>query len=432
MAESSSVPVTDIKNEFVSCEICMEFYNNKNKSPRQLPCHHSFCCQCLVKIWDNSQEGLTCPNCRKVWPVRESIEATFCQNTVILHLMEYIELTNKAAETLCHDCPNSSTATVHCFDCQQNMCQLCSAYHSKFPSSKGHKSVDLSELHNLPTDEYFQQKQFCKIHDNMKVDLYCNDCSVAVCSSCSHVDHKIHDICNLKDVYNETKETLLSQVMDLQTYEDPKRYSEKLTEEIRTLNTTEHNLLRDIDEVSSVIISKIQDIAARLKGGVMSNAAKQKDQMNEQLEVIKKAERVKQEHLLHCQQAAQFARQEELVTMAVDLNRKTKSLIGIPDLPVLKTHIYVDTTIFDDLNKVIENNAILVDTTELIPYIDVKDATIADNSASLNITFLPMSVRDGSLQFTPDTRCPYTTSITVKGQVHYDGRFVFHNRDKGK
>ena len=378
--------------------------------------------------------------------------------------MEYIELTNKAAETLCHDCPNSSTATVHCFDCQQNMCQLCSVYHNKFPSSKGHKSVDLSELHNLPTDEYFQQKEFCRIHDNMKVDLYCNDCTVAVCSSCSQVDHKIHDISNLKDVYNETKETLLSQVMDLQTSDDSKRYSEKLTEEIRTLNTTEHNLLRDIDEVSSVIISKIQDIAARLKGGVMSNAAKQKDQMNEQLEVIKKAERVKQEHLLHCQQAAQFARQEELVTMAVDLNRKTKSLIGTPDLPVLKTHINVDRTIFDDLNKVIENNAILVDTTEIIHCIDVKDVTIGTKSSVLKVTSLPntknkdknvllmeaniqspdgntdgikqrldtMCVLAGSLQFTPDTRGPHKTSITVNGHDQYNERFVFHSRDKGK
>ena len=465
MAESSSVPVTEIKNEFVTCEICMKFYNYGNKSPIQLPCHHSFCCQCLVTIWDNSQEGVTCPNCRKVWPVKESIEATFCQNTIILHLMEYVELTNKASETLCHECPNSSKATVHCLDCHQNMCQLCSACHSKFPSSKGHKSVDLNELHNLPTDEYFQQKQFCKIHDNMKVDLYCNDCSAAVCLPCSQVDHKYHDLCNLKDVYNKTKDTLLSHVIVLQRSNESKRYSEKLKEEIETLNFKEDNLLREIDEASSEIIKKVQEISVGLKQDVKSRVAQQKDQMNEQLEVIEKAERVKQDHLLHCQQAAQFARQEELVIMAVDLDKKTKSLIGTPDLPFLEIHnINVDKTVFDNLSKVIENPAILVDKTKLIQCIDVRDATIGKKSTVLNMTLLPkpknrdknallmevsiqctdgindckkqmfetMPILVGNLQYTPDTRGPHKTSFTVKGHDQYNGRFVFHSRDKGK
>ena len=465
MAESSSVPVTDIKNEFVTCKICMAFYNNGNKSPKQLPCHHSFCCQCLVTIWDNSQEGVTCPNCRKVWPVRESIEATFCQNTIILHLMEYIELTKKAAETLCHDCPNSSKATVHCLDCQQNMCQLCSVYHSKFPSTKGHKSVDLSELHNLPTDEYFQKKQFCKIHDNMKVDLYCNSCTVAVCASCSQVDHSNHDISNLKDVYKKTKDTILSHLKTLQKSDCCKRYSSDLKGIIRELERKQKNLLRNINKTSAKIISKVRGISERLKKDVKSSIAKQKYHMIEQLEVIEKAERVKQEHLLHCQQAAQFARQEELVIMAVDLDNKTKSLIGTPDLPELEIHnINVDKTVFDNLSKVIENTAILVDKTKLIQCMDVRDASIGEKSTVVNVTLLPktknsdknallmeaniqppdgntdgikqrldtLCVLAGSLQFTPDTRGPHKTSITVNGHDQYNGRFVFHSRDKGK
>ena len=51
MAERSSVQVTEIKNEFVTCDICMEYYNKGKKSLRQLPCQHSCCCQCLVTLW---------------------------------------------------------------------------------------------------------------------------------------------------------------------------------------------------------------------------------------------------------------------------------------------------------------------------------------------------------------------------------------------
>ena len=217
----------------------------------------------------------------------------------------------------------------------------------------------------------------------MKVDLYCNNCLVAICSLCSHMDHRCHDISNLTDVYNKTRDTLLSHIINLETSDDSKRYSENLKEENQTLNTKD-NLLMEIDEASSQIMTKVQEILVQLKEDVKSRVAKEKDQMNEQLEVIEKAERVKREHLLHCQQAAQFTRQEELVIMAVDLDKKTKSLIGTPDLPVLKIHnIDVDTAVFDDLSKVIGNTAIVIYKSELIQCIDVKDATIGEKSTIL-------------------------------------------------
>ena len=219
----------------------------------------------------------------------------------------------------------------------------------------------------------------------MKVDLYCNNCLVAICSLCSHMDHRCHDISNLTDVYNKTRDTLLSHIIDLETSDDSKRYSENLKEENQTLNTKD-NLLMEIDEASSQIMTKVQEILVQLKEDVKSRVAKEKDQMNEQLEVIEKAERVKREHL-HCQQAAQFARQEELVIMAVVLDKKTKSLIGTPDLPVMKTNnTDMDTAVFDDLSKVIGNTAIVIDKSELIQCIDVKDATIGEKSTILNMT----------------------------------------------
>ena len=252
--------------------------------------------------------------------------------------------------------------------------------------------------------------------------------------------HRCHDISNLTDVYNKTKDTLLSHEIVLEISDDSKRYSENVKEENQTLNTKEDNLLMEIDEASSEIMTNVQDISVQLKEDVKSMVAKEKDQMNEQLEVIEKAERVKREHLLHCQQVAQFTRQEELVIMAVDLDKKTKSLRGTPDLPVLKIHnINVDTAVFDDLSKVIENTAIVIDKSELIQCIDVKDAIIGEKSTVLNMPLLPktknrdkntllmeaniqspdgnndcikqrldtMYVLVGSLQFTPDTRGPH-------------------------
>ena len=213
----------------------------------------------------------------------------------------------------------------------------------------------------------------------------------------------------------------------------------------------------EIDEASSQIMTKVQEILVQLKEDVKSRVAKEKDQMNEQLEVIEKAECVNREHLLHCQT------KEELVIMAVDLDKKTKSLIGTPEIQVLKTNdTDVDTAVFDDLSKVIDDSAIVVEMSELIQCIHVSMSRM--QPLEKNMTLLPkaknrdkntllmeaniqspdgnndcikqrmetLCVLVGSLQYTPDTRGPHKTSITVNGHDQYNGRFVFHSRDKGK
>ena len=50
MAERSSVQVTEIKNEFVTCDICMEYYNKGNKSLRR----YHVAIHVAVSVWLHS------------------------------------------------------------------------------------------------------------------------------------------------------------------------------------------------------------------------------------------------------------------------------------------------------------------------------------------------------------------------------------------
>ena len=85
MAERSSVPVIEIKNEFVTCDICMECYNNGNKSLTQLPCHHSV----AVSVWLHSgvtlrkvQPAIKRMNEYLTTPQHKTRSAIGCQNKV--------------------------------------------------------------------------------------------------------------------------------------------------------------------------------------------------------------------------------------------------------------------------------------------------------------------------------------------------------------
>ena len=45
----------------LTCPVCYELY----KKPKYLPCYHSYCEECLVKLQKDSSDSNTCPECRK-------------------------------------------------------------------------------------------------------------------------------------------------------------------------------------------------------------------------------------------------------------------------------------------------------------------------------------------------------------------------------
>ena len=53
--------------EHLECSVCLE----QLKDPKVLPCLHSFCHDCIVKLAKNGKsKNMACPECRKVVEVR--------------------------------------------------------------------------------------------------------------------------------------------------------------------------------------------------------------------------------------------------------------------------------------------------------------------------------------------------------------------------
>ena len=53
--------------ELVTCTVCRELFKN----PKELPCNHTFCHDCIVKLFEHKSE-LVCPECRAPVDVRSS------------------------------------------------------------------------------------------------------------------------------------------------------------------------------------------------------------------------------------------------------------------------------------------------------------------------------------------------------------------------
>ncbi|XP_041358170.1 E3 ubiquitin/ISG15 ligase TRIM25-like [Gigantopelta aegis] len=464
MAESGVVQILEIRDEFVTCEICWEYFDDKNKAPRILPCFHSFCCRCLESIWERSPAGVRCPNCRQVWPVQRNIPGTFPQNKVLRNLTEYVNMKNKLDKIMCNECPKSSIATVRCVECEAFMCQLCTTWHQKFAKLKHHHTVLISEDINMLQQVVFQKKDICKKHEYINLDLFCKTCFTAVCSSCALIPHRDHEILDLKDVYQAKKYQVRVVLGDLEKSKDiSEGYKYKLVKQNEALSVMKQRRLQDIDVSYEKCITMLSEKRQQLKEQVISNVARQQADRNEKLEMLTLSNDRKTQHSLYCQQALSYARPVQFIEMSEDLEKETRRLLEIPQLLDMKMEEgYVDLDTFDQVCKIVQKPAMVVDISQIKPYIEVTDAKTFKNSNVINVTLLPKateledqhkmlqatiqslirkkhevklkantsSLGVGCFTYTPTCTGPHRCFISLRGHQLTNDGIVFHSRDK--
>ena len=136
----------------VTCPICYDPYNDKEKIPRILSCGHTFCQNCLLDL--RTSNILTCPTCRTYFSpdVKQLIK-----NFTILDA-----LYSEKAQVL--------------------MAQL----------EKNGSEETKEEL-------MAAQTEFCAKHPQKKTKYFCEMDQINVCSKCIVGDHKGHRIADLSE-----------------------------------------------------------------------------------------------------------------------------------------------------------------------------------------------------------------------------------------
>ncbi|XP_041353030.1 E3 SUMO-protein ligase RanBP2-like [Gigantopelta aegis] len=346
MAENIVVPILEIREEFATCEICLDNFDDGVRTPRTLPCLHTFCCDCLEKMWGAAAQGVKCPKCRKIWPVQGSIKSSFRQNSMLMHMVEYIGFKKKLGDVLCYQCPDNNKAIVRCLECEKYLCETCDRWHARFLEQ--HKPVPLTELVNTPR-KFLKKPNMCPVHGEKNIDVYCKGeaCEKAMCTTCALVSHKEHDICDLREFCDANKKKISSSLEALKKASELRtEYKSKVVGQNAKLDKIQEQVMKDIDEHSSKLVEKVEKTSKTLKKKVMENVAKQKAKRDEQLALVEKSEELKAEHVLYCQQALLFARDVEFIEMTKSLKKKGKSLmedLQLPDLQVENVLLNTET-----------------------------------------------------------------------------------------
>ena len=252
----------------LSCPVRYQLFKN----PKYLPCHHSYCEQCLEQM--RVQSKIICPECRKEVIVPPGGVKDLDNNFFINRLVDEFILKRKVegeAEVKCDECHGEDPVVAFCPDCTLFLCHVCNEYHKRSIKSRGHDIVPLTELRSKK-DFTIQPKpkaMMCREHD-IELLFYCETCDQLVCMYCTVKDYIGHNHDTMKKMVGKHREEL-------------KKITAPVEEMIRGLSNTHDN----IEKTRKKIRQQGDEVNKKIDqhyDGVIQKLMEQKEQLKQQVD----------------------------------------------------------------------------------------------------------------------------------------------------
>ncbi|XP_070546612.1 tripartite motif-containing protein 2-like [Ptychodera flava] len=225
----------EIGKDFLCCTICLEQF----KSPKILPCLHTFCEQCLFTLIEKTG-CLICPECRQLYQLPVGGVQAIKSNFFMSNLIEKFKLrleSMQGPETKCEACQEYA-ATHRCVECKQYLCKICTKAHRNIPLTQTHQLMTFGEYEIAKSTSplTLQAVEYCSVHTKNEIQFYCETCQVPVCTNCTILNHRIpeHVHRDLKDAADEYRTELEVMVDKLKEKEQEAEKNKTLAKQIHS------------------------------------------------------------------------------------------------------------------------------------------------------------------------------------------------------
>ena len=190
----------------------MQLYTN----PKQLPCLHIFCLQCLNNLARTSAQNgkIKCPLCQREVAVPDSGTLETLPNCFhmknLLDIVAIKECNN--AKVACENCGRKSEEASYCFHCGKLWCNDCVNAHNIFRENRDHRVLALKDFEDKDFEDVLKRPVLCQkeLHDKEVLKFHCKECDIPVCQTCVIVDHNKHDVEHLEYAAREVKKSTTS------------------------------------------------------------------------------------------------------------------------------------------------------------------------------------------------------------------------------
>ena len=242
----------------LSCPICYELY----KKPKYLPCYHSYCEECLVKLV--VQSNITCPECRKTSVVPSGGVKQLPNNFFINRLLDEIALRRKVEgeeEAKCDLCVRGDTVEVLCLDCGALLCGRCFDNHKYSKEYQNHNMMPLNEVRSKKEGITIKPKSnsvLCQEHE-LELNFYCETCDHLVCQYCIMKDHFKHD-------HDTVKKMAIKHRKELDKMMEPvEKMIEGLSVACKKVSNTRNKIGAQADDIDKEIDRYYEELHRRLQ-----------------------------------------------------------------------------------------------------------------------------------------------------------------------
>ena len=276
-----------VNTEELVCGLCSEYYTD----PLMLPCLHSFCKKCLMKVKEEQgrEESLKCPTCDDTVPLPShgKIES-LTQNLWLAHKVMEASMKEKISgkESIpCEQCTSRDDAAVtFCCSCCSFLCNFCKESHKRMKKTYQHELIELGgkKVFEGASPNIGHQSVYCTHHEDEKLKFYCRDCETLICRDCiviTHKDHKCNECVKEGDAAREALKQIGAKCNEAKlsgTFAESIANGEKMLQQIearkeevkKEIEETFETLQAALEERRRELLAETEEIANNKKASV--------------------------------------------------------------------------------------------------------------------------------------------------------------------
>ena len=268
--------------EEVSCSVCMQLY----REPKQLPCLHIFCLECLNNIVRTSARHgkIKCPLCQIEVAVPErGTMKTLPSCFYLKNLLDILAIKEcSTSKVTCGNCEKKSEEASYCFHCGGFWCNACLDAHNILRANREHRVLALKDFQEKDFEVVLKRPAFCQkeLHEKEVLKFYCKMCEIPVCQNCVMVEHGKHDVEYLEVTARAAKQNMAAQL-------------EKAEKEKQIFSSC----LRDLEEKSRGIEERSQFVKKKIQGAVKSLIQNLQQREQELITEMEKEAKIEQDRV---------------------------------------------------------------------------------------------------------------------------------------
>ena len=250
------------------CPLCLGTF----KTPKTLPCLHSFCLACLDQLANvargHLETTIKCSVCLTSFQIPEG--DTFVGLPISFYLnrlVDILALGDDSAETKeCKSCEGTNAATCYCFDCHDFYCGDCLRFHNRIATLRGHRNVEIKNIQAQDVEELIHSPAMCaeKFHEKELLEYFCQECQVCICHKCGLVNHNRHAMVDVQHAAEEHKIEMMDVMEKVKTkVADIKKGNERFEKCKEEIEAAQSKVTATVEKL--VLVLREHETAMRIK-----------------------------------------------------------------------------------------------------------------------------------------------------------------------